>query len=93
MPKTEVYSWRISPDLKAALEEAARAHRLAVSALLERVARRWLIEHARDAEEGEQDRLRTRAMAYVGRLRGGTGGRATDVRRRVRARLKKRRGR
>ena len=35
--KTEVYSWRLSPDLKDDLEEAARRERVSVSRLLERM--------------------------------------------------------
>ena len=66
--KTEVYSWRLSPDLKDDLEEAARRERVSVSRLLERIAREWLKARAAAAEddEAEQERLRAIAMQFVG---------------------------
>jgi hypothetical protein len=71
--KTEVYSWRLSPDLKDDLEEAARRERVSVSRLLECIAREWLKARAAAAEddEAEQERLRAIAMRYVGTLRSG----------------------
>ena len=35
MSKTEVYSWRVSPETKAALEEEARREGLTLAALLQ----------------------------------------------------------
>jgi hypothetical protein len=40
--KREVYSWRMAPDLKPVLAEAARQEHVTVSQLLERIARAWL---------------------------------------------------
>ncbi len=42
MKKSEVYSWRVGPDLKRALEDAARAERTSVAELLNRMAKAWL---------------------------------------------------
>ena len=89
MPKTEVYSWRASSDLKAALAEAARAHKVSVSVLLERVVRNWLLTNAQRGA-GEQEAPRARALRFVGSLRGGAPGRAAEARRRIRTGLKRR---
>ena len=93
--KTEVYSWRLSPDLKSDLEEAARRERVSVSRLLERIAREWLKARAAAAEddEAEQERLRAIAMQFVGTIRGGDPGRASEVSNRVRELLARKYGR
>jgi len=71
--KTEVYSWRLSADRKAALEEEARRERMSLSALLDRVTADWLAErrngHSRD-DDAEQAALRKRVMKTVGTIRG-----------------------
>ena len=71
--KTEVYSWRLSADRKAELEEEARRERTSLSALLDRVTGDWLAErrngYADDA--AEQAAIRKRVMATVGTIRGG----------------------
>jgi hypothetical protein len=40
--KSEVYGWRLAPDLKRALAERAPRERVTVSRLLERIARESL---------------------------------------------------
>lgn len=71
--KTEVYSWRLSADRKAELEEEARREGTSLSALLDRVTADWLAGrrngHADD--EAEQAALRKRVMATVGTIRSG----------------------
>jgi hypothetical protein len=71
--KTEVYSWRLSADRKAELEEQARREGTSLSALLDRVTAEWLAErrngHADD--EAEQAAIRRRAMAAIGSIKGG----------------------
>lgn len=44
--KTEVYSWRLSSELKSDLERAARHRRVPLSSVLEEAARKWLSESA-----------------------------------------------
>jgi ATP/maltotriose-dependent transcriptional regulator MalT len=70
--KSEVYSWRLAPDLKDALEAAARRERVSVSRLLERIAREWLQTRPTAAEddEAEQARLRAAAAPYIGSIAG-----------------------
>ena len=45
MMKSEVYSWRLSPAMKSALEEAALKEHATVSMLLERIVADWLAAH------------------------------------------------
>jgi hypothetical protein len=85
MAKTEVYSWRVAPDLKMALERAARAEGSSVSALLERIARAWLAEHrAVSLRSEEEERIRARAMKCIGVIRGDDPKRSSQVSQRVR---------
>jgi hypothetical protein len=93
--KSEVYSWRLSPDLKGALEDAARRERVSVSRLLERIAREWLKTSAPTVggDEAEQARLRALAMQFAGTIRGGDPDRAAEVGKRVREVLARRHGR
>ena len=82
--KSEVYSWRLAPDLKDALEAAARRERVSVSRLLERLTREWLKTRAGTAEdEAEQARLHAVAMQFAGTIRGGDPDRATEAGKRV----------
>jgi hypothetical protein len=71
--KTEVYSWRLSADRKAALEEEARRQGISLSSLLDSVTGDWLADrrngHADD--EAEQAAIRKRVMATVGTIRSG----------------------
>jgi hypothetical protein len=82
--KHEVYSWRLSRELKCDLEEAARRERVSVAQLLERIARHWL--ETRDAapdDEAEQERLHAVAMQFAGTMRGGDPDRAAEAGKRV----------
>jgi hypothetical protein len=82
--KNEVYSWRLSTDLKSALEEAARREHVSVSRLLERIAREWLRTQAWVAEdEAEQERIRAAAAPYIGSISGGDPELSEKVRERV----------
>ncbi len=78
MAKTAVYSWRLSPDLKLALEEAARNNRESIAELLERIARESLAGSPDDDEE--QRRVHAAATKYVGTIDGGDPDRATNAR-------------
>lgn len=93
MGKSEVYSWRLAADLKAALEDAAREERTSVGELLDRIARQWLRDRSAGAGESEvvQRRIRASADRFVGALAGGHPGRAEGARRELRERLAKRR--
>jgi single-stranded DNA-specific DHH superfamily exonuclease len=95
MAKTEVYSWRLTPQLKSDLEKAARAERKSLSELLEQIAREWL-ERSREENEDdreEQEQIRARAMKFIGSLEGGDPHLSERVSAEVRARLARRYGR
>ena len=93
--RSEVYSWRLSPDLKSDLEDAARREGISLARLLERISRDWLKARASAAEndEAEQERLRAVAMQFVGTIRGGDPDRSAMVSQRVRERLASKRAR
>ncbi len=68
--KTEVYSWRVSADIKTALEREARRRRLSLSAVPDLAASEWLKKSAPAGDEEEQRRLRQEAMKFVGSIAG-----------------------
>jgi len=84
--KSEVYSWRVSPVLKASLEDAARREGSSVAKLLEKIAQDHLRER-RAAEGEEQERLRARARRFLGAISGDDPTRSSRVSESVRARL------
>lgn len=65
MSKSEVYSWRLTPELKMQLEAAAREEGTTIAALLERMTRQWLDTHMPDDAE-QQRRLHECARAAIG---------------------------
>ncbi len=71
--KTEVYSWRLSAERKADLEEEARREGTSLSALLDRVTADLLAHrrNGRSNDEAEQAAIRRRAAAAIGSVRGG----------------------
>jgi nucleotidyltransferase/DNA polymerase involved in DNA repair len=93
MARSEVYSWRVAAELKAALEDAAREEKTSVGELLGRMARQWLRDRASGAGESEsvQQRIRASSERFVGSLAGGNPRRAESARREIRERLAKRR--
>ena len=91
MSKTAVYSWRLSPELKLALAEAARRNRESIADLLERIAREWLTRSASPEDEEAQRRLHAEAARYLGTIEGGDVDRATNARESIRVRLARRR--
>ena len=70
--KSEVYSWRLSGELKAELQRYARDEKLSLSELLERISHDWLA-HRRLADETEQTRIRARARKAIGKISMGGG--------------------
>jgi hypothetical protein len=93
--KSEVYSWRVSPALKASLEEAAaRRGRRSVSELLDEIVSGHL-EAARRVGATEVDaqrRLQAQAARFAGCIGGNDPKRASRAGALVRGRLKRLRG-
>jgi post-segregation antitoxin (ccd killing protein) len=90
--KTEVYSWRLSAELKSTLEQEARRRKISVSAALDTAVQEW-IEHSRDnsGDEDQQQRLRSAALECVGSISSGNPSRAENARQLVRERLQRKR--
>ena len=89
--KTEVYSWRVSRELKSDLEREARRRKLSLSAVLDLAATEWLRNTDAGSEpEQEQQRLRQAAAVTFGSLAGANASRAQNARDTVRDRLRKR---
>ncbi len=89
--KTEVYSWRVSPELKMGLEREARRRRMSVSAVLDLAARELLDHGGEEAGEEEQRKLHLAAAKCLGAFAGGNPGRSEDARKAVRRRLRRKR--
>jgi len=89
MAKSDVYSWRIDPELKSLLELESRRERSSMASLLGRIAREWLDARRRNGadEETEQARLHRAAARSLGSISGGDPRRAEQARRAIRRRL------
>jgi hypothetical protein len=91
--KTEVYSWRLSGELKSDLEREARLRKVPVSAVLETAVRDWL-ELKKDetdlSEDDAQRRLHSAAASSFGALASGKPRRAETARAALRERLRRR---
>jgi hypothetical protein len=89
--KTEVYSWRVSSELKSDLEREARVRKISLSSLLDSAARDWLKRSkTRGSEEEEQRRLHASAESCLGALASGNRYRAETARKLLRERLTRR---
>lgn len=92
--KTEVYSWRVSSELKQSLEREARKRKASISSILDAAAREWLRKsRASIADDEEQKRLHAAIEPLIGSISGADPYRSESVSEIVRARLKRRYGR
>jgi predicted transcriptional regulator len=86
--KTDVYSWRLSGELKSDLERVARARKAPVSTVLETAVRDWLRNHDSTGDEQLQRELHASAAATLGVLAAGDPHRAETARQTLRRKLK-----
>jgi type II secretory pathway component PulL len=87
--KSEVYSWRVSTDLKTGLEREARRRKISVAAVLDLAARDWLNNGVAEMDgDDEQPRLRKAASKCFGSLASGDAQRSENARQAVRQRLR-----
>ncbi len=92
--KTEVYSRRLSGELKSALERQARLRKVPVSSILDFAVRDWLKRSGLDVAGDEAQReLHKSAAKCIGVLAGRNSRRAETAREAIRRRLRRRRGR
>ena len=92
--KTEVYSWRVSSDVKMRLEREARRRKISVAAALDVATREWLEKSRAEHDDGKaQLKLHEAASKYFGALASGNMHRSENARQAVRQRLRRRYGR
>jgi hypothetical protein len=92
--RTEIYSWRLSQELKSDLERKARLRKVPVSAVLESAVRDWLKKDDTDpSEDDAQRRLHNAAAICLGTIASGNPHRAETARGALRDRLQRRRAR
>lgn len=87
--KTEVYSWRLSAERKATLEQEAHRRGTNVADVLEQITDEWFANHRNDHADDAAERaaLLKRVMATVGTIRSGDPMLASKVSETVRARI------
>ncbi|MGA2902385.1 MAG: hypothetical protein ABSD98_01020 [Candidatus Korobacteraceae bacterium] len=92
MAKTEVYSWRLDPDVKMGLEEEARLQGTSLAEFLDRTAHQVIRKgrRKREDDEAEQARLHAAAAKYAGSISGGAPHGSERVREVVRKRIRER---
>ncbi len=91
--KTEVYSWRVSTELKTGLEREARRRKISLSAALDLAAQEWLQKNGKqDDDAAEQRRIHAAALKAIGAIEGHPGD-AENAREIVRQRIRQRHGR
>ena len=91
MSKSEVYSWRLTPELKERLVAVARREGISLADLLEAMAAEWLDRHADPEEERLQQSLQEAAAPWLGSLAGDDPQRSRRVREGMRRKLGERR--
>ena len=58
MAKSAIYSWRLAPEVKVALEHAVRRESRSVSHLLDRIVQHWLRDAGHGTGEEPEQALR-----------------------------------
>jgi hypothetical protein len=91
--KTEVYSWRVSTELKTGLEREARRRKISLAAALDLAAHEWLNKGGAEDDAAEQRRLHKAAAKAIGAITDGRPHDAENVREIVRQRVRQRYGR
>lgn len=70
MPKSEVYSWRVSPELKDRLMRAAHVRNSSLAELLDEITTTWLQDQAESGGEARQRALHEALASCIGVLAG-----------------------
>jgi hypothetical protein len=91
--KTEVYSWRVSTELKTVLEREARRRKISLAKALDLAAEEWLKKGDTGKDDAvEQRRLHAAAAKTFGTIEGHPDD-AENAREIVRQRIRQRHGR
>jgi hypothetical protein len=89
--KTEVYSWRVSTEIKTNLEREARRRKVSLSAILGMAAQEWLARGgSEEPDDARQRRLQQAASDCFGALASGDSRRSETAGAAVRQRLRRR---
>ena len=89
--KTEVYSWRVDPHLKARLDQEAKRRNVSVASLLTSATEEYLAKtETEETYEQRQARLRAALSPFIGAIQGGDPDRSQNVSKRMRAGLRQR---
>ena len=92
--KTEVYSWRVSSELKQKLEREARLRKASVASILDAAAREWLKKsRASLTDDEEQKRLHAAIEPFIGSISRNIPYSPEILRETIRRRVNKRYGR
>jgi hypothetical protein len=92
--KTEVYSWRVSTEIKAGLQRAARRRKMSLAGVLDLAAREWLSKTDQQPDdEEEQRRLHKAAAQCFGSIKDGDRHSSENVSKEMRRAMQKRYGR
>jgi hypothetical protein len=90
MGKTEIYSWRLSRETKAILEDEARRQHTSLAGVLDRIVQEWRRRQEEpDDESAEQARLHAAAAQSFGRIAGKHPYSAARTREMIRQRLRR----
>lgn len=90
MSKSEVYSWRLSRETKAILEDEARRLHTPLAGVLERIVREWRArQQTPENDTVEQARLHAVAQRSFGRIAGRHPYSAAGTRKVIRERLRR----
>lgn len=94
MKKTEVYSWRMNPSTRTAMENEARRERTTIAGLLDRITKEWMdSKRGQPDEEAEQENLHARVRKTIGTISGSDPNRSERARSDIRRSLRGRHGR
>jgi hypothetical protein len=89
--KAELFSLRLSSELKLALEREARVRNVSISSVLDMAAREWLKNKSPHGADAEAQRTLHEAVEnYIGAFSGHESRRSERVREIVRKRLRRR---
>jgi len=92
--KAEVYSWRVSSDLKMRLETEASRRSMSLAAVLDDAARQWLAETAADEDDAaRQARILAEVLKCIDPVGSGDSSASEKTGAKVRAKLLRRYGR
>jgi hypothetical protein len=91
--KTDVYSWRLAPAKKMALENRARREGTSLAKLLDRITQEWMEARNNEIDTVEQLRLHSAVRKTLGMISGKNPERAEQSRAAIRKRLAERHGR